>query len=61
MGCQWVYTMKISPNGNIGRYKAHLVAKGYTLIFCLDYGDTYSPVAKITSICLFLAMATTHD
>nr|KYP57636.1 hypothetical protein KK1_003901 [Cajanus cajan] len=48
--------MKIEPNGDIDRFKAQLVAKGSTQIFCLDYGDTLSLVAKITFVHLFLAM-----
>ena len=41
----------------IDHLKASLVAKGYTQIFGLDYGDTFSPVAKMASIRLFIAMA----
>ena len=33
------------------------MAKAYTHIYGLDYGDTFSPVAKITTIWLFFAMA----
>ncbi|RVW32180.1 Retrovirus-related Pol polyprotein from transposon RE2 [Vitis vinifera] len=36
---------------------ARLVAKGYTQVYGSDYGDTFSPVAKIASVRLLLSMA----
>ena len=57
VGCQWIYTVKVGPDGAIDHLKACLVAKGYTQIFGLDYGDTFSPTAKIASVHLFLSMA----
>ena len=50
IGCRWVYTVKVGPDGNINRLKAWLVAKGYTQIYGLDYGDMFSPVAKMSSV-----------
>ena len=29
IGCQWVFTVKVNPDGSIARLKARLVAKGY--------------------------------
>ena len=53
----WVYTIKVGPDGQVDRLKARLVVKGYTQIYGCDYGDTFSLVAKIASIRLFLSMA----
>lgn len=37
VGCRWVFAVKHKVNSSIERYKAKLVAKGYTQTFDIDY------------------------
>ncbi|GJV26326.1 retrotransposon protein, putative, ty1-copia subclass [Tanacetum coccineum] len=48
-------------DGKVHTYKARLVAKGYTQTHGIDYEETFSPVAKIKSIRIMLAIAAFHD
>ena len=48
-------------DGNVHTYKARLVAKGYSQTLGVDYDETFSPVAKIKSIRVLLAIAAFHD
>jgi hypothetical protein len=43
----------------MSRYKARLVAKGYAQTYGIDYEETYSQVAKMTTVRTIIAMATT--
>nr|KAJ0186480.1 hypothetical protein LSAT_V11C900458500 [Lactuca sativa] len=56
-GTRWVYRNKVDKDGIITRNKARLVAQGFTQIESIDYGETFSPVARIEAIRLFLAYA----
>ena len=44
-------------DGKAERYKARLIAKGYTQQEGIDFFDTYSPVAKMTTVRVFLTIA----
>ena len=46
VGCKWVFTIKSKVDGSVERYKAKLVAKGFTQTYGIDYQETFAPVAK---------------
>ena len=56
VGGRWVYAVKEGQDGK-KNYKARFVAKGYSQIPEIDYFETFSPTAKITSIRMLIQLA----
>ena len=61
IGCKWVLRKKLKPDGTIDKIKARLVAKGFKQKTDVDFFDTFSPVTRITSIRLLIAVAAIYD
>lgn len=61
MGCRWVCTIKYKPDGSVDILKAQLVARGYIQTHGVDFYETFSPVAKLTSIRLLISLAVSFN
>eukprot|EP00253_Pinus_taeda_P007487 PITA_07487 len=61
IGSKWVFKKKTNAEGKVEKYKARLVVKGYSQVPGIDFGDIFSPVAKVTSIRLLLSVVAAFD
>lgn len=57
VGSKWVYTIKFHVDGSMDRYKAWLVACGFTQTYGIDYSETFAPVDRFKSVRVVLALA----
>jgi hypothetical protein len=56
-----IYKVMSDTMGDVSHFKARFVAKGYSQRACLDYKETFSPVIRMASLRLFLAIAGARD
>jgi hypothetical protein len=61
IGNKWVFKKKLNAEGKVEKYKAWLVAKGYSQVEGIDFGENFSHVAKLTSIRFILFVVVTFD
>ena len=45
VSCKWIYKIKTRSDGSIEHYKTHLIAKGFTQEYGIDYEETFALVA----------------
>ncbi|KAL0373938.1 UNVERIFIED_CONTAM: hypothetical protein Sradi_3309500 [Sesamum radiatum] len=59
--CKWIFVRKLKPDGTVNKFKVKLVAKGFKQKEGIDYFDTYSPVGRLTTIQVLIALASMYN
>ncbi|WVY91926.1 hypothetical protein V8G54_037440 [Vigna mungo] len=57
IGVKWVYKKKMNVEGEVERYKARLVVKGYRQKKGIDYDEVFAPVTRMESIRVLISLA----
>ena len=58
---KWVFKMKRLLNGQIDRYKARLVVRGFSQKYSIDYEETFTLVVYLESLRILLIVVAVED
>jgi len=57
VGSRWIYKVKQVADGSVEKYKVRFVAEGFSQIEGINYEETFSPIARYSSIRMILALS----
>ncbi len=57
IGSKWVFKVKYHPDGSVARFKARLVAQGFSHVQGMNFSETFAPTVKRESLRIFLAIS----
>lgn len=60
-GCEWIFSVKYNEDGSINRYKARLVANGFTQSYGVEYEEAFALMAKLNSVRVILSLGANLD
>ena len=56
--CKWGFKVKTNLDGSLEKFKARLVARGFTQKYGIDYEDTFAPTVRSDTLRAVLAIVT---
>ena len=57
VSCKWIFTVKYNSDGSVSRFKAQMVARGFTQSYGIDYQEMFAHIAKLNTVRVLLCMA----
>ena len=57
IGVKSIYNTKLNADGDVEKYKARLVAQGFSQKPNIDYNETFAPVSRLDTVRMVLAIA----
>jgi hypothetical protein len=61
IGSKWLFKRKTNVVGCVEKFKAQVVAKGYSQVKGVNFSEPFSLIEKLTSIRVLMSLATTFD
>ena len=61
VSCKWVFKTKRNVKGEVERYKARLVARGFSQKYGVDYDEVFAPVVRQATFRTLLTLAGRRD
>lgn len=58
---KWVFTVKYKLDGSIDRFKARLVARGFSQQYGIDFHETFAPTMRADALRILLAIIALED
>ena len=56
VGSKWLFKKKFNAEGKVEKYKARLLANGYSQVEGIDFGEIFPPVSKLNYIRYLLSI-----
>nr|GEU49449.1 ribonuclease H-like domain-containing protein [Tanacetum cinerariifolium] len=61
IGNKWIYKIKYKASGEVVRYKARVVTKGFNQKDGFGYDETFSPIVKMVTVRCLIAVAVSNS